>query len=135
MNTDLMFSSKTDLRATPQKFFDELNAEFNFTLDPCATDENHKCEKYFTKEQDWLKQSRDNEIVYCNPPYWKEIKKRVQKWYFARGGCRYAFTIKNRYKSISRFHISQIWNQIHQMTFEILRQQKFCTIPVNACNL
>lgn len=81
-----LFTSKTDLRATPQNFFDELNKEFHFTLDPCATDENHKCERYFTKEQDWLKQNRDNESVFCNPPYWKEIKKRVQKWYFARGG-------------------------------------------------
>lgn len=86
MNTDLMFSSKTDLRATPQDFYDKLDEEFHFTLDPCATHENHKCEKYYTKEEDWLKQSRDNEIVYCNPPYWKEIKKRVQKWAFARGG-------------------------------------------------
>lgn len=86
MNTDLMFSSKTDLRATPQEFYDQLDDEFHFTLDPCATDENHKCEKYYTIEDDWLKQSWDNEIVYCNPPYWREIKKRVQKWYNARGG-------------------------------------------------
>ena len=27
MNTDLMFSSKTDNWATPQKYFDELNKE------------------------------------------------------------------------------------------------------------
>ena len=85
-NLEVMFSSKTDLRSTPQTFYDELNREFWFTLDPCATDENHKCEKYYTKEQDWLKQSRDNEIVFCNPPYWREIKNRVKKWYFARGG-------------------------------------------------
>lgn len=80
-----LFTSKTDLRATPQAFFDGLNEEFWFTLDPCSTDENAKCEKHFTIEDDWLKQSRDNEIVFCNPPYWREIKKRVQKWYFARG--------------------------------------------------
>lgn len=86
MISKTLFSSKTDLRETPQDFFDELNKEFRFTLDPCATEENHKCEKYYTKEQDWLKQSRDNEIVYCNPPYWREIGKRVQKWYFAGGG-------------------------------------------------
>lgn len=86
MNTEVMFSSKTDLWSTPQKFFDQLNSEFNFTLDPCADEENHKCEKYYTKEQDWLKQSRDNETVFCNPPYWKEIKKRVEKWAKARGG-------------------------------------------------
>lgn len=80
-----LFTSKTDLRSTPQSFFDKLNEEFWFTLDPCSTDENAKCEKHFTIEDDWLKQSRDNEIVFCNPPYWKEIKKRVQKWAFARG--------------------------------------------------
>ena len=31
MDTDLMFSSKTDMWATPQKFFDELDKEFHFT--------------------------------------------------------------------------------------------------------
>lgn len=29
MNTELMFSSKTNEWATPQQFFDELNKEFN----------------------------------------------------------------------------------------------------------
>lgn len=56
MNTKVMFSSKTDNWSTPQNFFDELNKEFDFTLDPCADDKNHKCEKYFTKEQDGLSQ-------------------------------------------------------------------------------
>ena len=50
MVSQCMFTSKTDLRATPQDFYDKLNKEFNFTLDPCATDENHKCDKYYTKE-------------------------------------------------------------------------------------
>lgn len=81
-----MFTSNTDLWATPQYFYNKLNEEFWFTLDPCATHENHKCDKYYTKEQDGLVQSRDNEIVFCNPPYWREINKRVQKWYNARGG-------------------------------------------------
>lgn len=34
MNTETMFSSKTDLWATPQDFYDKLNSEFNFTLAP-----------------------------------------------------------------------------------------------------
>ena len=80
MDTELMFSSKTDLWATPQDFFNKLNNEFWFTLDPCSTEDNHKCDKYYTKEQDGLKQSRDNEIVYCNPPYGRELKKWVKKW-------------------------------------------------------
>lgn len=74
MNTDLMFSSKTDQRSTPQKFFDELDKEFHFTLDPCATHENAKCEKYYTEKEDWLQQSWDNEIVFCNPPLLKSNK-------------------------------------------------------------
>lgn len=51
-----MFSSTTDLWATPQSFFDVLNAEFHFTLDPCALPSNAKCQKFFTPEDDGLKQ-------------------------------------------------------------------------------
>ena len=69
MNTDVMFSSKTDKWATPQSFYDELNKEFHFTLDPCADEHNHKCEKYFTKEQDGLAQDWGGHVVFCNPPY------------------------------------------------------------------
>ena len=69
MNTKLMFSSKTDKWSTPQSFFDELDKEFNFTLDPCADEFNHKCKKYFTEEQDGLIQDWSGETVFCNPPY------------------------------------------------------------------
>lgn len=79
MNTEVMFSSKTDLWSTPQWKFDELNEEFHFTLDPCATDENHKCDKYFTKEQDGLSQDWGQDTVYINPPYGREIGKWVEK--------------------------------------------------------
>lgn len=76
-----MMSSNSDEWGTPKSFFQELNKEFHFTLDPCATNENHKCEKYFTKEQDGLKQNWSGHIVYCNPPYGKEISKWVEKAY------------------------------------------------------
>ena len=49
-----MFSSNTDDWATPQDFFDKLDEEFHFDLDPCASDENHKCALYFTKQDDGL---------------------------------------------------------------------------------
>lgn len=51
---ETLFSSKSEEWATPQDFFDELNREFDFNLDPCATVENHKCDTYFTKEQNGL---------------------------------------------------------------------------------
>lgn len=50
----VMYSSKTDQWSTPQDFFDELNNEFNFDLDPCADELNHKCQHVFTKEQNGL---------------------------------------------------------------------------------
>jgi hypothetical protein len=56
MKTEVLFSSATDLWETPQEFFDELDKEFHFTVDVCATPENAKCAKYFTPEQDGLKQ-------------------------------------------------------------------------------
>ena len=56
-NLEVMFSSKTDKWATPQYFFDELNHEFDFNLDPCADENNHKCSKYFTKNENGLIQN------------------------------------------------------------------------------
>lgn len=46
MNTDVMFSSANEVWATPQDFFDDLNKEFHFNLDPCAIPENAKCIKF-----------------------------------------------------------------------------------------
>lgn len=79
MSIDVMFSNKSDDWATPTEFFDELNNEFRFTLDPCASRDNHKCERYFTKEQDGLKQNWGGSRVFCNPPYGKEISAWVRK--------------------------------------------------------
>ena len=56
MNTEVMFSSKAMDWATPQAFFDQLDSEFHFTLDPCANESNHKCDLYFTEADDGLKQ-------------------------------------------------------------------------------
>lgn len=80
INKGLM-SSNTDEWATPQLFFEELNKEFNFTLDPCSTKENHKCKKYYTKEDNGLLKSWCGEIVFMNPPYGREISKWVEKAY------------------------------------------------------
>lgn len=57
MKTDVLFSRNSDEYSTPDDLFNRLNEEFDFNLDPCATDENHKCEKYFTMSQDGLLQS------------------------------------------------------------------------------
>lgn len=76
MNTEAMFSSKTDLYETPQDFFDQLDAEFHFDLDVCALPENAKCKRYYTPEMDGLSQSWEG-VCWCNPPYGHYI---VDKW-------------------------------------------------------
>lgn len=85
MNTDVMFSSKTDLWETPQEFFDELNREFRFDLDVCALPENAKCARYYTPEQDGLSQPWKG-VCWCNPPYGREIGSWVRRGFFASAG-------------------------------------------------
>jgi phage N-6-adenine-methyltransferase len=63
-----MFSSETDDWATPQKLFDGLNEIYHFTVDVCATPENAKCAKYFTKEDNGLAQAWTG-TAWMNPPY------------------------------------------------------------------
>ncbi|WP_165820836.1 DNA N-6-adenine-methyltransferase [Pueribacillus theae] len=75
------FSSRSSDWETPQDFFDELDKEFNFTLDPCASHTNAKCDKYFTKEDNGLLQDWSGETVFMNPPYGREIKDWVRKAY------------------------------------------------------
>ena len=79
MNTELMFSSNTDLWSTPQDFFDKLNDEFNFDLDPCSTHENAKCKEHYTITEDGLKQDWSGHNVFVNPPYGRAIKEWVKK--------------------------------------------------------
>lgn len=79
MENAYMPKSQTVEWATPQDFFDKLNEEFKFTLDPCATKENAKCSTFFTKEQDGLAQEWGGYTVFCNPPYGRQIKDWVKK--------------------------------------------------------
>lgn len=80
-----LFSSKTDMWATPQDFFDKLNAEFHFDLDVCATPDNAKCAKYFTPEVDGLKQEWAGRC-WMNPPYGRKIGEWVKKAYQTAAG-------------------------------------------------
>jgi len=78
-NIGYMPQAKTVEWGTPQELFDRLNEEFNFTLDPCATKDNAKCEKYFTIKENGLIQSWKDEIVFMNCPYGREMKFWMEK--------------------------------------------------------
>lgn len=73
-----MYSSNTDGWSTPQAFFDQLNGEFGFTLDVCATAENAKCSIYFSPEVDGLMQQWTG-VCWMNPPYGRSIGRWVQQ--------------------------------------------------------
>lgn len=79
MKTDTLFSSKNEVWSTPQDFYDELNKEFNFTLDPCALEENAKCIQYFTPDDNGLTKNWEGNVVFCNPPYGRKISDWVEK--------------------------------------------------------
>jgi site-specific DNA-methyltransferase (adenine-specific) len=81
MRTDILFSSKEEKWETPQTFYDELDSEFHFTLDPAASEDNHKCKLYFTEEDDGLKKSWAGNTVFCNPPYCRKTGEWVKKAY------------------------------------------------------
>jgi site-specific DNA-methyltransferase (adenine-specific) len=106
MNQKALFSSQNPSWSTPQELFDEMDAEFGFTLDPCADDDNHKCGRYYTKEQDGLAQDWSGEVVFCNPPYGRQIGKWVEKAFreVYAGGCRTAVLLLPARTETKWFH-------------------------------
>lgn len=76
-----MFSSNSDEWTTPDAVFDELDRKFKFEVDAAATDENHKCKEYFTKEINGLKQNWGGKNIFVNPPY-SNISEWVAKAFY-----------------------------------------------------
>ena len=74
-----MFTSRTDEWATPAATYAALDAEFRFTLDPCASVANHKCPDYYTKEDDGLTKDWSGHRVFVNPPYGRAISAWIKK--------------------------------------------------------
>jgi len=71
---------------TPQNLFDDLNAEFGFDVDVCATHENAKCRMYLTKDEDglacpWVHEEEAERVFWMNPPYGRAIGHWMKKAY------------------------------------------------------
>jgi len=75
----IMFSSKSNEWATPQDFYNKLDAEFGFTLDPCASPTTAKCASYYTEGDDGLSKDWSGHTVFMNPPYGRVQKDWIQK--------------------------------------------------------
>lgn len=78
MNKALL-SSENMCWCTPLEFFNELDREFCFGLDPAATDKSAKCAKYYTPADDGLSKDWGGHRVFCNPPYGRAIRDWVRK--------------------------------------------------------
>jgi phage N-6-adenine-methyltransferase len=75
----VIFSSRSDEWATDPAVFARLDALYGpFTLDPCASDENAKCEHYYTRRDDGLAQIWRGR-VWMNPPYGRPIGRWIAK--------------------------------------------------------
>lgn len=82
-----LFTSNNQEWETPQKLFEELNKEFNFTLDACASKSNHKLERYYTEKDSALNHSWKDERVFINPPY-NRNKEFIKKCFDERESAR-----------------------------------------------
>lgn len=71
--------SKSTDWGTPRALFDKLDKEFNFTLDPCASLWNAKCDNFHTEHDNGLSYSWGCETVFMNPPYGRGLDKWVEK--------------------------------------------------------
>jgi phage N-6-adenine-methyltransferase len=76
------YSSDTDNWATPQDFFNLLDREFHFEVDVCSSEENAKCPRYFTIEDDGLAQEWRG-ACFMNPPYGRTIGAWIEKAYLS----------------------------------------------------
>lgn len=72
MVSKTLFSSDSTEWETPQELFDQLNKEFKFTLDVCATSDNKKAPIYFDKDTNGLDRSWEGSC-WMNPPYGRDI--------------------------------------------------------------
>lgn len=66
--------------STPPGLFNWLNNVFGFEMDVCALPENAKCLKFFTPDDDGLRQEWKGRF-WMNPPFGREIGLWVKKAY------------------------------------------------------
>lgn len=136
---DVMYSSQTDNWATPMEFFEELDKEFRFNLDPCASEQNHKCERYFTKEQngllqDWggvasLLQSALRQSHRRLGP--EGIRGRAQREH-ARG---HAHPGQNGHTIFSQLHQTQGGGSLRRGAAEVRRSKTGSPVPIHGGDL
>ena len=127
----VLTSSKDNTWATPTEWFDYLNLEFGFTLDPCCEHETAKCQKHFTPTENGLAQSWADDRVFMNPPY-DQIKHWMKKAYEESG--KGALVVCSRARPSRYGLVAPLCQQggrhsLSQGTCEVRGSKIFSTIP------
>lgn len=81
---DAMTSSESVEWETPPRFFKELDREFHFTRDVCASRINHKLDSFWDKEDNALDGRKWEGTLWMNPPYGRDMGMWLKKAYESR---------------------------------------------------
>jgi len=96
-NMGVHYSSAKHDWGTPVALFREWDEKFGFTLDVCAHKDNHKCDRYFSEEEDGLKQDWSGDVCWMNPPYGRAISAWIKKaWEESQRGATVVCLIPSR---------------------------------------
>ena len=108
------FKVADDEYGTPTRQFDHYNRIYKFTVDVCSTPELAKCRKFYTPEQDGLKQEWRG-VCWMNPPY-SQLSKWVCKAYEAAKNGAIVVALLPVYTDAAWFH-----DYASHATIEVLR--------------
>ena len=128
----VMSSSEDMTWATPQEWFDYLNLEFGFTLDPCCWPETAKCKRYYTPETDGLAQSWQDERVFMNPPLRQGLgqvdEESLRGSPRQRGACGLFCSGAGRHKLVAQLRGEGNRSSVPKRACEVRRGDRKCTV-------
>lgn len=134
MMTSAMYSSSTDEWATPLRLFRKLDDEFHFSIDVCADETNRKCDRYYSKEEDGLKQQW-NGVCWMNPPYGRAIgqwMEKAVKSMLGGGDCGVPYPGKDGYKMVAQMgNAICLGDQVPCWTTEVWKCRNISTVSIS----
>lgn len=111
-----LYSRASDEWATPDDLYADLDAEFCFTMDVAATDDNAKCATFYTRQEDALTHSwrltpshrAGRPVMWLNPPY-SQVRRFMHKArQEAAGGCTVVCLVPSR--TDTRWWHESVWD-------------------------
>ena len=83
-NNRFIYNKQFKYLRTPVDIWKNLSKEFNFTIDCCASDQNHLLPRYYTEQDNCLTKDWSGEVAYIHPMFDGKIGKFVEKAYYTK---------------------------------------------------